>query len=259
MSSFRELARRFNVPMMKLGSTKVALIEARGFYASNPQSLKEKAFPTLLSGPFANMTPSEMSKYAWRNITRERTLEVPSYRDFLCQKLGSEGCEFYSANYALKRDYGEESTLFRYERNEAFSYFSHEYYLPPGGISDITRALERSAKNFGVKMYASEEVKTIARKGDLFSVQTANFTMSTKKVVIAAPSFPFKKITGDVATEIKSNDLFQAILPRSAFKVAAIYSYPWWENTTSFHNITLKPFERYRTGATCLVSVMPYR
>ncbi|XP_078353224.1 putative flavin-containing monoamine oxidase AofH isoform X1 [Oculina patagonica] len=253
-----DLARRFNIAMLEMGSTKQANFEARGVYASSSQSLKEQAFPTLLSGPFANMTPSEMIEYAWVDVTREKSLEVPSYRDFLCQKLGSEGCEFYSATWALKRRYGEESTLSRYERNEAYSYFSYDYLRPPGGISDIIRALEKSAKHFGVQMYAREAVKSIDRKGSLFVAKTDNFTVSTKKIIIAVPSFPFEKITGDVAADIKANYLFGSINPRSAFKAVAIYSYPWWENTSSSHNLTLKPLEVFQTGATCLVCVMPY-
>ena len=233
--------------------------EARGFYASSAQSLKEQAFPTLLSGPFANMTPSEMYKYAWVNMTSEKALNVPSYRDFVCQQLGSEGCEFCWTEYALKRNYGEESTLFRYEKNKAYSNFSYDYFHPPGGMSDITNALERSAKHFGVKMYANEKVNVIDRKGNLFAVQTNNFTVSTKKIIVAVPSFPFEQISGDMAEDIKSNYFFKAILTKPAFKAVAIYSYPWWENNTSSHNITLKPFERFFTGATCLVGIMPYR
>ncbi|KAJ7330579.1 hypothetical protein OS493_022192 [Desmophyllum pertusum] len=170
-----DLARRVKIPMLEMGHVKAVLFEARGFYASNLQSLKEQAFATLLSGPFANMTSSELYKYAWLNVTREKALEVPSYRDFLCQQFGN------------------------------------------------------------------------------------NFTVSTKKLIIAVPSFAFKEITGDVAAEIESNPLFEAILPHPAFKAAAIYSYPWWENVTSSHyNLTMKPFEIFRSGATCLVGTMPY-
>ena len=243
-----------------MGHVKAVLFEARGFYASNLQSLKEQAFATLLSGPFANMTSSELYKYAWLNVTREKALEVPSYRDFLCQQFGSEGCEFLFAEYALKREYGEESTLFRYEMNKADSYFSYDYVRPAGGLSDIANAVERSAKRFGVKMYAKEKVKALNRKDNMFAVQTDNFTVSTKKLIIAVPSFAFKEITGDVAAEIESNPLFEAILPHPAFKAAAIYSYPWWENVTSSHyNLTMKPFEIFRSEATCLVGTMPYR
>ena len=240
---------------------KVVLIEAREIYASNSQSMKEQAFPTLLSGLFANMTVSEMDRYAWINMTREKALEVPSYRDFLCQKLGSEGCEFYSAQYAVKREYGEESTLFKYEEMNSFDHlFSGNYVRPAGGLSDIASALKRSAKRFGVKVYAREKVKTLNRKDNMFVVHTDNFKVSAKKLIIAVPGFPFEEITGDVAAEIKSNPLFEAILPQPAFKAAAIYSYPWWENVTSSHyNLTLKPLEIFRSGATCLVNIMPYR
>ncbi|KAJ7385885.1 hypothetical protein OS493_013921 [Desmophyllum pertusum] len=102
--------------------------------------------------------------------------------------LGSEGCELLFAKNALKREYGEGSTLDRYESNKAFSYF-HDYVRPAGGLSDIANAVERSAKRFGVKMYAKEKVKALKRKENMFVVQTDNFTVSTKKLVIAAPSF----------------------------------------------------------------------
>ena len=226
---------------------------------SSTQALKEQAFPTLLSGPFANMTLSEMMKYAWMGITREKTLEFPSYEDFLCQQLGSEGCEFNMARYAMKRNYGEDSTFSVYERNEAFSDLSYDFLRPLGGLSDIVSALERSAKRLGVKMYAREKVIAIYRKGNIFAVKTDNFTVSARKLIIAVPSNPFDEISGDVAADIKRNVFFEAILPESSFKAVAVYSYPWWENITSLHNLTLKPFERFFSAASCLVSIMPYR
>ncbi|KAJ7330582.1 hypothetical protein OS493_022195 [Desmophyllum pertusum] len=192
-------------------------------------------------------------------MTREKALEVPSYLDFLCQQFGGEGCELLFAEYALKREYGEESTLFRYEMNKASSDFSHEYVWPAGGLSDIANAVERSAKRFGVKMYAKEKVKTLNRKDNMFVVHTDNFTVSTKKLVIAVPSFAFKEITGDVAAEIKSNPCLKEFFLTLPLKLQRFYSYPWWENVTSSHyNLTLKPFEIFRSAATCLVGTMPY-
>ena len=233
--------------------------EARGVFVSSTQALKEQAFPTLLSGPFANMTLSEMMKIAWMNMTREKTLEFPSYEDFVCHQLGSEGCEFYMALNAIKRNYGEDSTFSVYERNEAFSNLSYDFLRPPGGLSDIVSALERSAKRLGVKMYAREKVKAIHRKENMFAVETDNFTVSARKLIIAVPSTPFEEVSGDVAADIKRNAFFKAILADSSFKAVAVYSYPWWENITSLHNLTLKPFERFFSAAFCLVSIMPYR
>ena len=257
--TFRTLASRFNIPMLKMDIND-AHWETRGVFVSSTQALKEQAFPTLLSGPFANMTLSEMLKYAWMNITREKTLEFPSFRDFVCHQLGSEGCEFYWAMYATKRNYGEESTLFRYELNEASSNSSYDYYRPPGGLSDIVSALERSARRLGVKMYAKEKVKAIYRKENIFTVDTDNFTVSARKLIIAVPRTPFEEIAGDLAADIKRNVFFEAIFAKSGFKAVAVYSYPWWENITSFHNLTLtKPFERFFSAASCLVSIMPYR
>ena len=255
---FRALTRRLKVPMLKI-DIKNAHWETRGVFVSSAQALKEQAFPTLLSGPFANMTLTEMRKYAWKNITREKTLEFPSYRDFVCHQLGSEGCEFYWAKYATKRIYGEESTLFRYEKEKASINDSYDYYRPPGGLSDVVKALERSAKRLGVKMYAREKVKAIHRKGNKFVVETDKFTVSARKLIIAVPSTPFEEISGDLAADIQRNVFFKAILPLPAFKAVAVYSYPWWENITSLHNLTLKPLERFFSGAFCLGNTMPYR
>ena len=169
------------------------------------------------------------------------------------------GCEFSMAMYAAKRKYGEEITLSAYELSEASSNDSHDYYRPPGGLSDIVSALERSAKRFGVKMYAMEKVKAIHRKGNIFAVDTDNFTVSTRKLIIAVPSTPFEKISGDVTADIKRNVFFEAIFAKSGFKAVAVYSYPWWENITSLYKQTLKPFERFFSAASCLVSIMPYR
>ena len=256
--TFRTLARRLNIRMLKM-DIKNAHWETRGVYVSSTQALKEQAFPTLLSGPFANMTLTEMRRYAWKNMTREKTLEFPSYRDFVCHQLGSEGCEFYWAKHATKRIYGEESTLFRYEHEEASSNESYDYYRPPGGLSAIVNAMERSAKRLGGKMYAREKVKAIQRKGNIFVVETDNFTVLARKIVIAVPSTSFEEISGDLAADIQRNVFFEAILPLPAFKAVALYSYPWWENITSLHNLTLKPLERFFSTASCLGNVMPYR
>ena len=136
-----------------------------------------------------------------------------------------------------------------------------EYLKPKGGISEISNALETSAKRFGVKMYARERVQALNRieKGNMFAVHTEHFLVSAKKLIIAVPVYPFKEIIGDVASDIKSNRLFTPILPRSCFKAVAIYQYPWWENATSSHNITLKSFQRYVSSSTCLMWMMPYR
>ena len=83
--------------------------------------------------------------------------------------------------------------------------------------------------------------------------------MSARKLIIAVPSTPFEEVSGDVAADIKRNVFFKAIFAKSGFKAVAVYSYPWWENITSLYNQTLKPFERFFSAASCLVSVMPYR
>ena len=246
--------------MLEFPAFKVDYLEARGVYSSNLQYIKEQAFPTLLSGPFANMTPSQMYKYAWMNMSKEKALEAPSFADFICQRVGYEGCAFLEACGGIKKDYKkEESTLFEYERPEFQKYLTYQYVRPTGGLSKITSALETSARQLGVKMHANEKVQALSRKGNKFAVQTDHYLVSAKKLIIAVPESPLKELIGDMASEIKSNRLFMSILNQPCFRAAAIYKYPWWENATSSHNITLKPWERYVSLSTCLTQTMPYR
>ena len=246
-------------------SLKVPYVEARGVYSSNFQSLKERAFPSLMSGPFARMAPLDMMQYPWINMSKEKAFEVPSSQDYVCQRLGSEGCAFLNALFGKETDYNmEQSTLFTYEHLIAKKYFSTEWVRPVYGLSEITNALETSAKHIGVKMYPREKVHAFNRKGGTFEIRTDHFLASAKKLIIAVPVAPLDEITGDVAMGIKNNSLFKPILGRPCFKAVAIYEYPWWENATfSGHNMTenmtLKPWEIYMSTATCLAMMMPYR
>lgn len=253
-----DLAKRLNIPLMPMGKFKDVFFQARGIFASTFQSLKEKAFPTLMSGPFSNMTESEMYGFAWENMTTEKALEVPFYRDFLCQRLGSEGCELLNARYAVRRDYYEESTLCRLEKRQVFKYFSYDYYRPLGGMSDFPTAVKKSALRLGVKVFAKEKVNLLGREGKGFAIRTDRFSASAKKLIIAIPSEAFGAIMGDVAAEVKGNAMFESNFGANAFKVVAIYGYPWWENFTSTQNSSKPIVERFWSASTCLVGLMPY-
>ena len=101
--------------------------------------------------------------------------------------------------------------------------------------------------------------KQFIGKETFFQLIRIIFAVSSRKLVIAVPRFPLEEISGDVAADIKRNVFFEAIFAKSGFKAVAVYSYPWWENITSLYNQTLKPFERFFSAASCLVSIMPYR
>ena len=154
----------------------------------------------------------------------------------------------------------QKSAMFTYERSSAIKCFSTEWLRPVYGLSEVINELETSAKHIGVKIYPSEKVHTLNRKGGMFEIRTDHFLASAKKLIIAVPVAPLDEISGDVALAIKKNSLFNPIIGRACFKAVAIYKYPWWENPAfSGHNMTLKPWEMYLSGGTCLAWMMPYR
>lgn len=137
--------------MLKMPPLSIDYLEGRGIYADNHQSFKEKAFPTLMSTVFANMTPSQMFAFAWRDMSKEKALEYLSYHDFLFQRVGSEGCAFLKLIYGIKMNYNmTRSTLTRYESNNAMN-FTSEYVRPRGGLSEIVDALAKSVKRLGLE------------------------------------------------------------------------------------------------------------
>ncbi|XP_073252128.1 amine oxidase [flavin-containing] B-like [Porites lutea] len=254
------LAERLNISMLKMPPLSIDYLEGRGIYADNHQSFKEKAFPTLMSTVFANMTPSQMFAFAWRNMSKEKALEYPSYHNFLCQRVGSEGCAFLDLIYGIKMNYNmERSTLTIYDIKNGIKSTS-EYVRPRGGLSEIVDALAKSVKRFGVRMYAKEAVSSINRDGEpnTFVVRTEHYLVSAKKVIVAIPFLPLKEINGDIAFEIKNHAYFTPIIGQKCFKAVAIYKHPWWENATSIHNMSLKTWKRYVSSATCLMYMMPY-
>lgn len=108
-----------------------------------------------------------MYGFAWRNMTKEKALEIPFYRDLLCQRLGGEGgegCELLNARYAVRRDFYEDSALCRLQKRQAFKYFSQKYYRPLGGMSDFSSAVKKSALRKGVFKRESERSRK-RRKG----------------------------------------------------------------------------------------------
>ena len=62
------------------------------------------------------------------------------------------------------------------------------------------------------------------KQGNIFAVDTDNFTVSARKLIIAVPSNPFEEISGDVAADIKRNVYFEAILPDYSFKAVTVYT-----------------------------------
>lgn len=63
---------------------------------------------------------------------------------------------------------------------------------------------------------------------------------------------------GDVAAEVKGNVMFESSMGVNAFKVVAIYGYPWWENFTSCQNRSEPIDERLWSASICLYDLMPY-
>lgn len=130
---------------------------------------------------------------------------------------------------------------------------------PLRGMSAFIVALATSAKKLGAKIYAGDDYKVLSidKQADLFVVRTPKHEVKFRKLVIAAPPGSFKDVGGSVAQRIQREIAFQSILPRPAFKGAAVYPRAWWEEFTSEKD-RLYPMERFLSNSDCLGWTVPH-
>ena len=131
---------------------------------------------------------------------------------------------------------------------------------PLKGMSAFVKALAKSARSLGAKIYAGADYKilSIDKQMDKFFVKTPKHEVKVSKLVIAAPPGSFESIRGSVADRIQREQAFQSIMPRPAFKGAAVYPRAWWEEIANPKD-KLYPMERFLSNSDCLGWTLPHR
>ena len=142
---------------------------------------------------------------------------------------------------------------------EQLNELTGEEIRPLKGMSAFIDALATSARNLGAKIFAGEDFKilSIGKLMNRFVLRTPKHEVKSAKLVIAAPPGSFKDVRGKVAKRIQSENAFQSILARPAFKGAAVYPCAWWEGDQE--TVHLYPMERFQSNSDCLGWTVPHR
>ena len=254
----RELLKRFNISVSYLAKTHNDRLEARGVFATDRQTLKEKAFPSLSQGRFQNASFEQMIGYLLS--VRKEEAKFASLTDFASEYLTPEGFQLYChltgriRNYARKSDAGALGDVIK-----ATAHFKNNFSRPDSGLSVLTRELKTVAMKYGAKLYKKEEVRVIEKnQNKQFKIITANYSVTAKRLVVAVPPNRLKQIKGSVAKKIQEDSTFKTIGLFEGFKGFAVFEKAWWQlNSTGSRYLADE--QQMLSTSDCLGFIFPYR
>ena len=234
-------------------------------FADSFDSLKSKAFPTLLNRvPMNNKTLEKTAGFIYspaRNYTQFSTAET-----FLSYELSPEGAKLMADTYGFMGDYLQTINPLSYrEYLEKKDYVIHidsrsDDTRPKTGMSEFITKLEEKVRSDGGKIYLQETVTSIRKIDDKFVLQTTNRSVKAKKTVMTPGPMALKKITGEVMQNITDHDIFKSIVSVPAFHGAAVYESAWWNDSIAAQqNNSLQPLEMFISSSDCLGISMPYK
>lgn len=195
-------------------------------------------------------------------LKREHVAQIHNFATFETFQhhfLTPEGSRFYFDVFGYDGDLkGSPEGVVEYY--EQLSALSGKEIRPVKGMSAFVEALAKSAKSLGAKIYAGGDYKilSINKQANMFVVKTPKHEVKVGKLVIAAPPGSFGNVSGNVAERIQREHAFQSILPRPAFKGAAVYRRAWWEDILNEKD-KLYPMERFLSNSDCLGWTLPHR
>ena len=254
----REIFKRFNISVTYLAKNHNDRLEARGVFATDRLSLKQKAFPSLNHGRFQNVTYEQMLVY-FLSKTKEAE-NFASLSDFISEYLTPEGFQLFNHLTAFIPAYARQfdaGSLADYAR--ATANIKGNYSRPDSGLSVITGALKMSAVKLGAKLYKNQETKIIEEdQENKFKLITDSYMVSANKLVVAVPPKQMTKIKGSVAEKIRNDSTFQSVGFMVAFTGFAVFEEAWWQfNSTGSRHLADE--QEMVSNSDCLGFTFPYR
>ncbi|KAL9969976.1 hypothetical protein ACROYT_G022271 [Oculina patagonica] len=259
-SAVWDIFKRFNISASQLAKNHHDRLEARGIFATDSLTLKQKAFPALNHGRFQNSTYIQMVRYLFSQ--QKEASKFASFQDFVSEYLTPEGLQLFSHLNAFIPDYSQEGSaesVFEAEKAYAMANSTGNYFRPDSGFTEITRALKMSALKHGAKLYKDQEIIAIDEDQEKqFKLRTSKYLVTANKLVVAIPVDPMKKIKGSVAEKIKNDSTFDSIGVLLAFKGFAVFEEAWWQ-LNSTRSRYLADEQEMLSNSDCLGFTFPYK
>lgn len=209
-------------------ANKADFVNARGGYAFSKEALVG-LYPELTPDPGGD-TETALYDALRFSPERENAGDYENFEEYVRAVAGDGGYDFL-------RDMSRFRADFEYPLDVAgyLDYLDEEWDVcctpsyPVGGMSQFVTQMDAAAQSSGARVFTSEPVASINRAdGGGYTLETATYTVHADKVVIAAPPVAFDYITGDVADDIKAQQVYKDIVGVKVVTITQWWETPWY-------------------------------
>ena len=187
------------------------------------------------------------------NTTQELLfLEQSSLESYIISMIGLVGYQYLSELTRFKADFKSNispKSYIDFLRDECRNGGDEGY--PIGGMSQFPKKMEAKARDFGVRIFSSENIVSVDKVNissyELLSKQRRIFA---DRVIFAVPTTELRLINGSIAESIVSQPQFKAIKSIQVMTVSQWFKKPWWKELKN--NLTGKKIWRAWTTDNCI-------
>jgi glycine/D-amino acid oxidase-like deaminating enzyme len=204
------------------------LISARGYTAFDSDTLNREAYPKVDD----SVTETDLYDKLRFDPERANIAKYPDFRSYVRAVAGDQGYRFLSDVFRFRADFE-----YPLDARGYLDYLDEEWDVcctpsyPVGGMSEFIRRMEQRATQAGVRIFKSEPVSDVSRsagRGGRYFITTARYNATANRLVIAIDAEAFKRIGGNIATELQAQPQFQDLVGIKVATVTQWWPAAWW-------------------------------
>jgi hypothetical protein len=201
------------------------LINARGARAFDSEAIRQEAYPKVKEDEFALWDKIRFSP------ERANIDKYPDFRSYVRAVLGPEEYQFMADIFRFRGDFSYPLSARGYLDflDEDWDVCCTPNY-PVGGMSEFIRRMEARTRAAGVRIFTGEPVLSIEGGNPTYRIATPGYMATAGRLVIAIDAYGFKKVGGEVAAKIHTQQQFQDLI---GIKVAVVNQWwpkAWWKD-----------------------------
>lgn len=205
------------------------MINARGYTAFESDSINQLAYPKVDD----SVTETDLYDKLRMGSERANVTRYPDFRSYGRAVAGEQGYQFLADVSRFRGDF-----TYPLDARGYLDYFDEEWDVcctpsyPVGGMSEFIRRMEAKAIETGVRIYKSEpamEVSRSAGRGGRYFMSTPRYNVTANRLIIAVDAEAFKKVGGNIATEIQAHPQYQDLIGVKVATVTQWWPSAWWK------------------------------
>jgi len=225
------------------------LIKSRGRFFSSYEDMCSTSFVDMNCSDDAD--GNHVQDQIWLKMLDEfernpsnlyRFADVNAFCRYL---VGDEAAEYLRESFRFRADFVKTDVYSYLEFTKQDWQLGGTIYYPNESLSQLSKRMIYQATNINnARVYLNEQVMEINENQSKFSIETTNYQINSKQVVIAIPPAEFANIQGSIANQIQSDQHFQSILPVRTVIIGNSWPRRWWTETTRFDSNIYRAWTR---------------